>query len=96
MKVRAVGIAWYRQEDYAKIRKVMIDRRKLPDTYKQWLKKANQAFKILTTEDNLVEKIYIDPESFPDWCAKRGMNTNAEARTTFANESVAKKYGNQS
>lgn len=96
MQVRATGMAWYRQEDYAKIKKIMIDHRKLPDTYKQWLKKANQGFEHFTAQGHIVEKVYIDPDTFPDWCATRGLNVDANARIRFASEAVARMYSNQS
>lgn len=96
MIVRATGIAWYHRADYAKIKTVMIDARKLPDTYDQWLKQADRVFQRITTDGGIVEKVYIDPDTFPAWCAGRGLNVNADARIVFANEFVAVKYRNQS
>jgi len=91
-KVKAVGVAWYRQEDYAKIRSIMEDHRKLPPTYKQWLKKANKAVESSRAEGLLVEKAYIDPETFPAWCKSRGLNVDAKGRMDFASEAAFLKY----
>ena len=33
-----------------------------------------------------VIRIYIDPERFPAWCAKRGLVLDAKARIAFATE----------
>jgi len=96
MQIRAVGMVWYRQEDYFKVKTLMSDSRKLPDTYAQWLKQANQGFQQLTAEGLLVEKVYLDPDTFPAWCSERGLNVDAHARMTFANEFVGRKYRNQS
>jgi hypothetical protein len=38
---RATGIAWYRQEEYARLKKLFKDGRKLPDTFAVWHKKAS-------------------------------------------------------
>ncbi len=95
-QIRATGIAWYRQEDYAKIKKIMVDHRKLPDTYKKWLKSAKNTLDHLVAQGHLVEKAYIDPDTFPDWCGQRGLDVDAKARMDFANEFVAIKYRNQS
>ena len=95
-KVRATGIAWYRQEDYAKIKRIMIDHRKLPDTYKKWSKSANAGVEKLRAEGHIVEKVNIDPETFPSWCIANGMEVDANARMRFASDFVARKYRNQS
>ncbi|HCB12137.1 MAG TPA: hypothetical protein DEP36_01000 [Gammaproteobacteria bacterium] len=96
MQIRAVGMVWYRQEDYFKIKNIMVDSRKLPNTYVKWLKQANQGFQQLTAQGHLVEKVYLDPNTFPAWCSERGLDVDANARMTFANEFVARKYRNQS
>jgi hypothetical protein len=36
---RATGIAWYRQEEYARLKKLFKDGRKLPDTFAVWHKR---------------------------------------------------------
>ena len=95
MQITAIGIAWYRQEDYFKIQQIMVDAHKLPDTFARWLKQANQGIQHLTAQGHIVEKVYIDPNTFPAWCADRGLNVDAHARMTFANDSVAGKYRNQ-
>jgi hypothetical protein len=96
MQIRACGIAWYHKEDYKKILEVMEDSHKLPGTFKQWLDSANNGIKRFSSEGRIVEKVYIDPETFPDWCRARSMNVDANARMRFANEFVGRKYANQS
>lgn len=96
LPVRATGIAWFRQEDYHRCRKLFIDGRKLPQTYEKWHQAAQRLFDQLVGSGHLVEKAYIDPETFPAWCAARGLNIDAQARLQFANETVYRKYANQS
>lgn len=96
MQVRVVGVAWYRREDWKEIRRIMADRHVLPRHYKQWLEGAEKTLDHLRLQGVLAEKAYIDPETFPDWCRARGMDIDAKARTTFAAETVARKYQDQS
>lgn len=42
----------------------------------------------------IAERVYIDPDEFPRWCAARGLDLDADARMAFASEAVARKYGN--
>jgi hypothetical protein len=41
--------------------------------------------------------VYIDPDTFPEWCREEGVGVNREGRGKFAGDVVEKKYGrNQS
>ena len=40
MKISALGLAWYRQQDYPRILGTMADGCKLPKTFEEWEKKA--------------------------------------------------------
>jgi hypothetical protein len=63
-----VGIAWYRPEDYDRLMKMFTDRKKLPDTFEDWLKTVELVCDELTRQGHLITKAYIDPEAFPQWC----------------------------
>jgi hypothetical protein len=36
--------------------------------------------------------VYIDPDTFPEWCRKEGLGLNREARGKFASEVAEQKY----
>ena len=88
IKVQVTGIAWYREEDYDKLRRLFVDGNNLPSSFHEWLTKAQALFDRMKREGHAVEKVYIDPETFPGWCAVRGMDIDSKARVRFANESV--------
>lgn len=92
MKIHAIGVAWYREEDYEKLKSIFTDSHLLPGRYDQWLDQAENLVKHEVAQGRIVEKVYIDPATFPDWCKSRQMNINSEARIQFANEFVARKY----
>jgi hypothetical protein len=93
LPIRAVGIAWYRREDYARLRKLFKDGHKLPRTFDQWLKAANKAQKLYESQGQTVIKAYIDPETFPAWCESRGLDIDAQARIQFANRVAYDQHG---
>ena len=93
-KISAIGIPWYHEEDYPKIKTIMADSQQLHDTYKQWLQAVNSTFNDFKIKGYIVEKVYIDADSFPAWCFSRGLNIDANARMAFANDFVGRKYGN--
>ncbi|MDE2283080.1 MAG: hypothetical protein KGK33_00500 [Hyphomicrobiales bacterium] len=93
---RAVGIAWFREEDYPAAQTLFESTNYLPP-WEEWLQRAQELEQRFKGEGYIVERVYIDLDTFPDWCAQNGKRIDAQARVDFAAETVAKKYGrNQS
>jgi len=84
LPIRALGMVWYRAEDYSAILRIMSDRNKLPAQYAIWRMQAESLEKKLRREGHIIFRAYIDPETFPEWCRSRGLNIDAEARNQFA------------
>jgi hypothetical protein len=95
-QVRAVGILWFRQEDYPALRAIMEDADQMHDTWEEWRKAAEESERHVKAQGHLTERIYIDPETFPDWCADHRLGLNQEARQRFAGSMIAQKHRNQS
>jgi hypothetical protein len=84
--IRAIGISWFLEEDYTRALKIMLDAHVLPPTYEAWRKKAEGQERECKAKGFIVVRAIIDPEKFPTWCAKAGLNIDAKARTAFASE----------
>jgi hypothetical protein len=82
--IDALGIAWYKLEDYDAILRIMADSDKLPDTFSEWRMKAEQREKLERRNGKVVVRVLIDPETFPDWCRSRSLNVDAKARMLYA------------
>ena len=83
-------MVWYREKDWKKLKKLFSDSHLLPPKYKTWLKMAEKAVKDIEASGDLVAKVTIDTEIFPKWCREKGCQMDAEARTTFAIETIQK------
>lgn len=59
--VRAVGIPWYRQEDWSALMSIFEDRHVLHDRFRDWRKAAEGLEKKLRQQGHIVERAYIDP-----------------------------------
>ena len=91
MQISAVGIAWYRSpEDYDSLRAVFTDSDTLPDTYDDWLAKAEQLEKQIKAQHGRPIRAYIDPVNFPKWCKENGYDLNSQGRSEFGNSQAAK------
>jgi len=90
--IRAVGITWFREEDYSALRALFTDGHKMPRTWKEWLKGAEKAEKRLQNEGHMTERVYIDPDTFLGWCAENETTVDTKGRNKFAAAFVAEKY----
>jgi len=95
MPVSLVGIAWYRREDYDNLKATFKDSEDLPDTFDEWLEKAERVSGTLTGQGIAVVKAYIDPETFPAWCRDHGFEMDKVARMEFGTECAANKLSAQ-
>jgi hypothetical protein len=90
--LRAVGIVWYRQADWPRLRTLLPDADKLPDTYAEWLASAESLMAQLKRDGITAERVLLDPDSFSAWCAARGLPLDAQARSQYVSEVVATKH----
>ena len=56
-----IGIVWYKEEDYPILKNLFEDGDTLPDTYSEWLEKAQNLFNQLIQRGLTPVKAYIDP-----------------------------------
>jgi hypothetical protein len=87
----AVGLAWYRRQDYPRILQVMEDADKLFATYDHWQKSAERTERELKRAGHIVVRAVIDPDEFVVWCRMQGLNVDAKARTRWANEAAVRR-----
>ena len=84
MQIQAAGMAWYKVENFDRLRSMFEDGDKLHRTYHEWLASAEAGRKKLEAQGVRVICVDIDPDQFPKWCKANGMKLNAEARTKFS------------
>jgi hypothetical protein len=90
---RAVGIAWFRKEDYPALLSIFEDGDKFTRIWEEWEKGAKELEDRFKADGYIVERAYIDPDTFPDWCQREGVSVAREGRNKFAASFVAEKYG---
>lgn len=89
MPIRAMGLAWYNREDYARILQIMEDADKLPPTYEKWLYSAQKVESQSKRNGTVVVRAIIDPDEFIAYCARHDLKVDAQARMRFASERAA-------
>ncbi|HEX4113825.1 MAG TPA: hypothetical protein VH020_14935 [Stellaceae bacterium] len=89
---RGVGVPWVRKEDYEAFLLISEDAQHLPETWEKFVLYTEMSEQKWKAEGYVVERTYIDPETFPDWCAAHGCRVDTEGRKRFAASVVADKY----
>ncbi len=77
---RGAGVVWRRKKDYPAFLAISEDRDMLSKHWEQFVKFAEEAGRKLKTDGHLVERAYVDPEIFPNWCREPHTRVNTEGR----------------
>ena len=80
------AMVWYREEHYAALLALFDDSDLLPQSYGDWLARAEEKKAEVEARGDQVIKVFIDPETFPEWCAKKNLAKDANARAELALE----------
>jgi hypothetical protein len=94
-RLPGVGVYWIREDDYAPLLKIFDDASKMPPTWQEWLKMAEEMERGLKAYGHPVMRVTIDLNTFPDWCAAHGVSPGREGRKRFVAEAVTERYGDQ-
>lgn len=80
------AMVWYHENDWETLKSLFTDAHLLPKTYADWLTRAEEMKTRVQAAGDVVIKVFIDPETFPAWCEKKGLPMDAEARSQLAIE----------
>jgi hypothetical protein len=79
----AVGVAWYKPEEWETLRNVSTDKDKLEETHAEWLKEAERVVKGLRQQGLQIIKIDVEVADLLLWCESQEIPLNAEARAKY-------------
>ena len=91
----AVGVYWINEGDYPALLKIFPDGNRMPRTWAEWLKIAEEMESGLKAYGHVVMRVHINPNTFPDWCAAHCTSPGSEGRKWFVAEAVNERYGKQ-
>jgi hypothetical protein len=91
----AVGVYWIDEEDYPALLRIFDDGNKMPGTWREWLKMAEEMERGLTSYGHVVLRVRIDPDTFTDWCASHGATSSSEGRKKLIAAAVYERCGEQ-
>jgi hypothetical protein len=84
----AVGAYWIDEPDYPALLAIFPDAARMPPSFAEWLKMAEEMERGLKAYGHVVLRVRIDPKTFPDWCAANGVTPGSEGRKKFVAAAV--------
>jgi hypothetical protein len=90
----AVGIAWYRREQWSLLLSLIPDPEVFPRTYDEWLARATVTLRQLSGEGVTARKVDVDVSGLMSWAAEQGRPADGAARAEYANHLLKLDDGN--
>ena len=78
-----VGVAWYRPEQWQRLREISIDKDVLEETHVEWVQNAEKALQELRRQGIEPIKVDVDVEELLRWCESQHVAVNGKARSTY-------------
>ncbi len=80
---QVVGIPWYSEENWIRMKALAEDKEHFHKTYEQWLANADKCTVLLTNRGKIFKHLSIDPIHYVRWCDNRSLQKNKFSRTAY-------------
>ncbi len=81
-----IGIAWFKDEaTYRRALAMFIDPDSMPASFEDWKALVGKECELIKEKGSIALRADIDPDTFPGWCASRGLKANSWGRIAFVN-----------
>ena len=89
-KDSAIGVAWYKPEQWELFKKLSQDGDELENTFLEWIEFAQKKVQELRKKGIKVEKVKVDVKELLAWCNERSLPINGESRAAFVASKTTK------
>ncbi len=86
MQSKRTGIAWYRPEQWARLREISKDKSNLELSHGEWLKSAEDLLIKLHAEGFNVVRFEVDVEELLKWCQDHKRPVTGRTRSQYVTE----------
>src|SRR5712691_1053313 len=80
------GIAWYRRDQWARLRELATDADRLEEAYEDWLAGAQKTIVQMTAAGVHVRRVDIELDELVRWCRHEGCPLDSATRAAFTAE----------
>jgi hypothetical protein len=90
-----VGVAWYREQEWAELRRLAADPEKLEETYAEWKSAYEDGLLKLASAGLQPERVELTVAQLQAWCAANKCPLDAGARSGLAAELLRQRHENR-
>ena len=83
-----IGVAWFRVEQWQRLRDISADKQELEDTFEEWLVAAEKALVNLRANGVDARKVDVDVDQLVQWYQSKKLPVNSESRSSFVAEKL--------
>ena len=82
----AVGVGWYTEFEWAKVKAAAADPERFESTYEEWIHMANESLANLRATGIIAEKTYVNADALLAWCLAHNRPNDGASRAEFVSE----------
>ena len=90
-EVAKIGMAWYRPEQWNRLRQISEDVEVFETNYEEWESLASQKIAGLKAAGIKIEKVEVDVNELLSYCNEHRFSVNAESRSKFVTDKLSKR-----
>lgn len=84
-----VGVTWYTEETWARVKATAVDPECFEDSFAQWKAMAVAARRNFQRSGVLALECLIEPDEFAAWCAQHQQENNSTSRGEYVSEKLS-------
>jgi hypothetical protein len=88
-----MGVAWFRRDQWVRMRQQAADGDKLHETYEEWLEAARHMLEELRSRGMQVLPVEVETVALLRWCREQGQPCDSAARSTYVSELLSERFG---
>jgi hypothetical protein len=90
----AVGVVWYSEQEWAKVKATAADAEVFENSYAEWLDMAEKAMLEVQVLGLKVEKVFVQADELRAWCLAHGKPNNGASRAEYVSQPGSSKNAN--
>jgi len=91
-KTMQVGVGWYTEAEWTKVKAAAADAERFEATYAQWVQMAEEALVNLQATGVFAERSYINASELLAWCLAHNRPNDGASRAEFVSEQARKNH----
>jgi hypothetical protein len=88
-----MGVAWFRRDQWVRMRQQAADADKLHETYEEWLEAARHMLEELRSRGMQVLPVEVETDALLRWCREQGLACDSAARSSYVSELLYERFG---